>query len=262
MYSFSKFIIILLAALFSQAAMAEKFEVISSNTLKYRPGFMLTENHKVRLNAGEQFILKAPNSIHPFRIEGPYMESKAGTNCKRDTLIGILTCIVANSKPKCDPNTVKGVLKCIIKPIIPNTESERSPDSLMNDLWSIIKPRLFNEILPPSSSSEKQSKTDKITVPNDPWLLVAPSDQDFCYRPDKPLTIWRPDILMGQLILLTGPSDDQASSKAPTGLEDLLVITLHAMPDDNTLPSNTYKAVWMAEKGCYRQAQLLLSLDM
>jgi hypothetical protein len=67
---------------------------------------------------------------------------------------------------------------------------------------------------------------------------------------------------MGQLILLTGPSDDQASSKAATGLEDLLVITLHAMPDDNTLPSNTYKAVWMAEKGCYRQAQLLLSLEM
>jgi hypothetical protein len=249
---------------FSQAAMAQKFEVLSSNTLKYPPGFMLTEKHKVRLGAGEHFVLKAQNRAKKIYIDGPYVEgpyavtSKGGKKCKKDSLIGVLTCLFIKGEGcDCDPNDFTCTMICQNR-ILPHEESEPSLDSIMTELWNIIKPRLFNEILPPGS--EKPSKTDKITVPNDPWLLVAPSDQDFCYRPDKPLTIWRPELLTGQLILLTEPSDDQASSKAATGLDDLLVITLHAMPDEKTLPSNTYKAVWMAGKGCYRQAALLLSL--
>jgi len=265
MYSFLKFIIIVvLAAFFSQAAMAQRFEVLSSNTLKYPPGFMLTQKHKVRLGAGEHFVLKAQNRAKKFRINGPYVDgpyavtSEGGKKCKKDSLIGVLICLMISPDKcgNCDPNDIQCIVIC--NRFIPHEESEPSLDSFMTELWNIIKPRLFNEILPPGS--EKPSKTNKIVVPNDPWLLVAPSDQDFCYRPDKPLTIWRPELFTGQLILLTGPADEQASTKSATGMDDLLVITLHAMPDENTLPSNTYKAVWMAEKGCYRQAELLLSL--
>jgi hypothetical protein len=264
---FSKFFIILLLTVsFSQVALAQKFEVLSSNTLKYPSGFMLTEKHKVRLGVGQKLVLKVPNRAKKIYINGPYVHSpyavtsNAGKNCKKDSLIGVLTCLLTTGQgcDKCKPNDFTCTIRCR-KPFLPHDDSESSQDSFIRDWWNSIKPRLFKEILPPSSNSQKTNEAEKITLPDDPWVLVAPSDENFCYRPDKPLTIWRPELLTGQLIYLTNPSDKQDSRPSTTGMNDLLVIRLHTMPDDKTLPSNTYKAVWMAEQGCYRQAQLLLS---
>jgi hypothetical protein len=232
--------------------------VIKSNTPKYLQGDTLSKKAKIKLDKGEFLALKAPNRSQTFRIEGPYEDTKAGGNCKKDTLVETLKCIVTAAETKCEIDSLTGILKCITGPtIIPRTETETSKDrQLVKELWGFVQRHIFTQMAPAKIS--QKSHTKRIEVPAEPWVLVASLDKNFCYPSNKPLTIWQPDSLADKLVLFARSTDKQPITKGVTDLDNIFIITLHPMPDDKTFPSNTYKVVWMAEKGCYRQAQLLL----
>jgi hypothetical protein len=253
--------VILIVGCFSQATMAEKFEVIKSNASKYSQNQILTGQDKVELNAGEFFILKALSSGQKFLIDGPYHDSSTpvvGKKCKKDTLADILTCIGGAAKD-CKMTTVSGILKCITTPILPNVEDEDTPkETVVKALWEFGRSWFVRQAVP--SKGKEPSVTHQTTpanVPTDPWMLVAFLDQDFCYRSNEPLKIWPPEALTSQLLVLANPEDSTTTEESAESGKNS--ITLHKMPDESKLPSNTFKAVWMAEQGCYRQAQLLLS---
>ncbi|RKZ84986.1 MAG: hypothetical protein DRR19_16980 [Candidatus Parabeggiatoa sp. nov. 1] len=231
--------------------------VYSSNTSKYQQGFSLTEKTKIELNNGEYLTLKA-QSGKTFRLEGPYMDSPE----KQDMLTVILAYFVASAEAcncAANPTTLSCIAECITSPIIPKADESdsRTTDSVVNGLRNFIRERFFKG----AASSDlrlQKSNTDRLKALKNPWLLLAPLDKHFCSRPNEPLTIWRPEVFKDKLVVL--PAEPTAGQSASaTDLEQKFVVTLHTMPDDKTLPSNTYKAVWMVEKGCYRQAELLLS---
>ena len=249
--------VILIVGLFSQATMAEKFEVVESHASKYPLKKILTGQDKVELNAGESFLLQALSTGQQFLIDGPYNDPSTpvvGRKCKKDTLTDILTCIGGEAKD-CKMTTISGILKCITTPILPNVEDEDTPkEAVVNALWELGRSLFMHQVVPKGTSVGNQ--TVPADVPTDPWILVAFLDQDFCYRSNEPLKIWPPEALTNNLLVLAD-SDESATTDSANLKKGAII--LHKMPDNNELPSNTFKAVWMAEQGCYRQAQLLLS---
>jgi hypothetical protein len=177
----------------------------------------------------------------------------------KNTLTVILAHFVASAEAcNCNnPISVSCTLKCVTTPILPKAETDSPTDSLVKELWNRVRKRFFKG----ATSSDlrlQKSNTDHLKALKNPWLLIAPLDKHFCSRPNKPLRIWQPDVFKDKLVVL--PAEPTARQQsAATDLEQKFVVTLHTMPDEEALPSNTYKAVWMVEKGCYRQAELLLS---
>jgi len=256
MQKFFQLTVILIVGFFSQASVAEEFEVIESNTSKYPQNRVLTGPDKVELSKGEFFILKALSNGQKFYIDGPYNEFSPvmGKKCKKDNLTDILVCIGGATK-ECQMTTISGILKCLTTPILPNMEDEdTAKEVLVKMLWELGRSWFVHQAVP---SNWKSLNTTPSNVPTDPWMLVAFLDKDFCYRTNEPLKIWPPEALTSQLLVLAD-SDESVTTEDSADLKKNSII-LHKMPTDKIWPSNTFQAVWMAKQGCYRQAQLLLS---
>lgn len=259
--------LILMIGILTQGVMAETFKVINSNAPNYQQGYLLPNNAQIQLAPGEYLALAALNRNYTFHVEGPYQDIKVRKMAHKphkprltDILVHMMTVMEQKQEEKrCEKDSLTGIIRCIIAPIVPQAETPTSKDKqLLKELWHFARQKLFPHIAPAPLSRGDYTHAQRIEMPTDPWLLVASWDENFCYRPNQPLTIWQPDSLEDKLVLFAR-SADQKPLKKGVDLDDVFVITLHSMPDDNAFPSKTYQAVWMAEKGCYRQAQLLLS---
>ena len=118
--------------------------------------------------------------------------------------------------------------------------------------------------------------------PDDLWVVDVGRSGRFCVPAQGPITLWRSDAAKQTSLKIRNLASNQKSELPwPAGAETLdwppdvalgdgnsyLVrlkgrrsateIALHLVPDG--LPSEPHKAVWMADKGCVKQAKRLLA---
>jgi len=212
-------------------APAPKVSVASSNTPEYTKGQVLTENTKIDLKKGDELTLVASfGKITEQRtFKGPYSDSK---------IVGLI-------------KTIK----------------------------EIIKPKRTGH---KKSGKDVNSQTRERMMKN-PNLLIATEDKHFCYNAKKPLKFWRPISQQKEVKVVITEKGARKKElrreiwKAETNtlglsLGNLLkedtsyfvdfketsyLTRLYKMPSN--FDSDTYKWMWMANKKCKRQADILIS---
>lgn len=118
--------------------------------------------------------------------------------------------------------------------------------------------------------------------PADPWAIDVARSGRHCVAAEGPVKLWRSKERRADVLSLRNVSDKSkakadwpagaATIEWPSGIalndgayyvarrKDVLTasrLEIHLVPAG--LPSDAHKAAWMAEKGCVRQARLLLS---
>jgi len=246
---YHKFFLVMAISLFSQIASAQTFEVVAGNVSEYQIGTQL-ELSNVELRAGQHLTLKAVNSSRQFYLNGPYTESPDKKGRLTRALVRLL---ITTEECDCDPKTFSCTIKCTRAP-----EEKNLAETITKTLWQLFRQQFFNQAAP-SSAPPTADEIEHLDLPTDPWVLVAPLDEHFCHQPNnKKIALWQPEFFKDKIWLKESTAEQLPTTDA-SELEQKWVTILHTMPDDEILPSNTHKAVWMVENDCLRQARLLFS---
>jgi hypothetical protein len=220
-------IILLLNVLCYQGVSAEIFEIVRTNNEAYSSMKTLSNDAWVQLEKGEWLYLKTTNGAI-YRLEGPYDDKKS------------------NDKD------VGTVIKTILTPGGKNNfYQDKTWKGNFNWAWQMLIQELLGIKMFPEYLFMGANHPHIPPAMNAFWTLT-PRDKNFCYSIKQGFNV-NTSLYQGEPVVLTWTIEgEQALKKESEG-----IVTLHQMPD-KTWDSKTYQAMWMAEKGCYRQAELLL----